>query len=67
MGQVSAWSGKPIEFDALMNPSAKKEHVSNLDMTPASFTEGEVPPVPTPDTFTDVFGISQFGVEKGNA
>eukprot|EP00752_Nemacystus_decipiens_P015977 g14282.t1 len=67
MGQVSAWSGKSIEFDALMKPSANTEHVSNLDLTPASLTEGEIPPVPTPDTFSDIFGVSQFGVEKANA
>ena len=64
MGTVSAWSGKTIEFDAMANASANKEHISNLDLTPASLTEGEITPIPTPDTFTEIFGIKSFDVEK---
>ncbi|MEM6507751.1 MAG: Gfo/Idh/MocA family oxidoreductase [Planctomycetota bacterium] len=64
MGQVSAWSGQTIEFDAMMNESPNKNHVSNLDLTPPSLTEGEIPPVPTPVAFKDIFGITSFGVEK---
>ena len=40
MGTVSAWTGKKILFDDMMN--------SDLDLTPASMTEGSIPAVPVP-------------------
>lgn len=41
MGQVSAWTGKRIEFDWMMNES-------QMDLTPPSYEEGTIPPVPVP-------------------
>lgn len=41
MGQVSAWTGKKVDFDWMMNES-------QMDLTPASYDEGEIPPVPIP-------------------
>jgi len=40
MGTVSAWTGKRLSFDETMK--------SDMDLTPASFTEGKIPAVPVP-------------------
>lgn len=40
MGTVSAWTGKRIMFDDMLN--------SDLDLSPASLTEGGIPAVPVP-------------------
>ena len=41
MGQVSAWTGKKVDFDWMMNQS-------QMDLTPPSYEQGEIPPVPVP-------------------
>lgn len=41
MGQLSAYTGKKITFDYLMNES-------QLDLTPESYTVGSIPPTPVP-------------------
>jgi len=41
MGQMSAYTGQKIEWDWIMNQS-------KLDLTPASYEEGEIPPTPVP-------------------
>lgn len=41
MGQFSAWTGKKIDFDWAMNES-------KLDLTPESYTDATIPPVPVP-------------------
>lgn len=40
MGQMSAWTGKKLEFDELMN--------ADIDLTPPSYEEGVIPAVPVP-------------------
>jgi len=41
MGQMSAWTGKKIDFDTMMNES-------QVDLTPASYTDNKIPGVPVP-------------------
>ncbi len=43
MGQLAGWTAKKVEWDWAMNES-------ELDLTPPSYEQGEVPPVPVPGT-----------------